>query len=457
MTQKTRVAVLGGGVAAMTAAFELSRTEELRQQFEITVYQMGWRLGGKGASGRAEGNGRIEEHGLHVWFGFYDNAFNMIKEVYKEANRPPGQPLATFEEAFTACDQVVLQEQLNGRKGGSGGEWDPRVFKLQPRGKEPGGYTGRCPTLWADLLQLTLAAWSTWENMLKDPGASGVDHMSAAKAAYFSSAVLPPGPSRGRPRMPKRILGRSLSRFLSLTTGSVNAATRPFFGDLNRATRATEWILSPLYWLLRLLEKSLIKSLQSLNRLVWETYVKHNLEQVAPRQFFTLLNAGTALGHGVLLGAPTESYELDDWLTKHGAIPFTIEECALVRAIYDMAFGLKPVWGRAAMQNRDMDAATAVLDLIRLFFTYHGSFYYKMQAGMGDTVFAPMYQVLKDRGVKFEFFQRVENLGLDKSRRSVESITVVQQAETKDRKEYQPLIEVKGLQCWPNQPNMVSS
>ena len=170
MTEKTRIAVLGGGVAAMTAAFELSRTDELRQKYEITVYQMGWRLGGKGASGRAEGNGRIEEHGLHVWFGFYDNAFNMIKEVYKEANRPPSQPLATFEQAFQACDKVVLQEQLNGRKGGSGGEWDPRTFTLPPRGEGPGGYTGRCPTLWADLIQLTLAAWSTWENMLKDPG-----------------------------------------------------------------------------------------------------------------------------------------------------------------------------------------------------------------------------------------------------------------------------------------------
>ncbi len=54
MAHKTRVAVLGGGVAAMTAAFELSRTEELRQKYDVTVYQMGWRLGGKGASGRAK-------------------------------------------------------------------------------------------------------------------------------------------------------------------------------------------------------------------------------------------------------------------------------------------------------------------------------------------------------------------------------------------------------------------
>ena len=63
-TKKTKVAVLGGGVSAMTAAFELTDTQELRDKYDVTVYQMGWRLGGKGASGRnAEYGERIEEHG----------------------------------------------------------------------------------------------------------------------------------------------------------------------------------------------------------------------------------------------------------------------------------------------------------------------------------------------------------------------------------------------------------
>ena len=51
MTRK-RVAVLGGGPAAMAAAFELTATEELREAYEVTVHTLGWRLGGKGASGR---------------------------------------------------------------------------------------------------------------------------------------------------------------------------------------------------------------------------------------------------------------------------------------------------------------------------------------------------------------------------------------------------------------------
>ena len=85
-----RVAILGGGAGAMTAAMWLS-TRGWRNRFEsITVYQMGWRLGGKGASGRGV-HDRIEEHGLHVWLGFYDNAFRTLAACYDEPWAGPGR------------------------------------------------------------------------------------------------------------------------------------------------------------------------------------------------------------------------------------------------------------------------------------------------------------------------------------------------------------------------------
>jgi len=49
---KKRIAILGGGGAALSAAYHLTRTPELRAQHDVTIYQMGWRLGGQGASGR---------------------------------------------------------------------------------------------------------------------------------------------------------------------------------------------------------------------------------------------------------------------------------------------------------------------------------------------------------------------------------------------------------------------
>ena len=49
----------------MAAAFALTDEENWQKKFEITVYQLGWRLGGKGASGRnLNSKMRIEEHGL---------------------------------------------------------------------------------------------------------------------------------------------------------------------------------------------------------------------------------------------------------------------------------------------------------------------------------------------------------------------------------------------------------
>ena len=97
--ERKKIVVLGGGVGAMTAAFHLTNPPDWQEKYDVTVYQLGWRLGGKGASGRGE-YGRIEEHGLHMWYGFYENAFQMIQAVYRENGRKRGQPLSRWEEAF---------------------------------------------------------------------------------------------------------------------------------------------------------------------------------------------------------------------------------------------------------------------------------------------------------------------------------------------------------------------
>src|SRR3990172_9578104 len=99
--KKTKVAVLGGGVGSMVTAFELTGSAALREKYDVTVYQMGRRLGGNGASGRnMDRQARIEEHGLHIWFGFYENAFNCIRRCYEELGRAPGTPLASWKDAF---------------------------------------------------------------------------------------------------------------------------------------------------------------------------------------------------------------------------------------------------------------------------------------------------------------------------------------------------------------------
>jgi len=93
------VAVIGSGCASIAAAFELTRPEH-EGKYHVTIYQLGWRLGGKGGSGRGPAD-RIEEHGLHVWLGFYENAFRLLRECYAELDRDPRTcRFADWRDAF---------------------------------------------------------------------------------------------------------------------------------------------------------------------------------------------------------------------------------------------------------------------------------------------------------------------------------------------------------------------
>jgi uncharacterized protein with NAD-binding domain and iron-sulfur cluster len=69
---------------------------------------------------------------------------------------------------------------------------------------------------------------------------------------------------------------------------------------------------------------------------------------------------------------------------------------------------------------------------------------------MGDGVIAPLYQVLRHRGVQFHFFHRVQNVRLNADKSSVAEIHLDRQATS--RQGYEPLIDVKGLPCWPASP-----
>lgn len=95
-----------------------------------------------------------------------------------------------------------------------------------------------------------------------------------------------------------------------------------------------------------------------------------------------------------------------------------------------------------------------------MFFTYRGAMFWKMRAGMGDVVFAPYYEVLKRRGVGFEFFHRLRNVRLAESEklqegehRYVKALEFDVQAMIADGGEYEPLIDMDGLPCWPSRPD----
>jgi uncharacterized protein with NAD-binding domain and iron-sulfur cluster len=145
-----------------------------------------------------------------------------------------------------------------------------------------------------------------------------------------------------------------------------------------------------------------------------------------------------------------DDYDSREWLLLCGASESAVNS-GWVRALYDLGFSYED----GDVERPSISAGQALRGTLRAFFTYRGSFFWRMCAGMGDVVFAPFYEVLRRRGVRFEFFHRLRNVrvaapGSDDA--YVEALEFEVQARVKAGAEYRPLIDVDGLPSWPAAP-----
>ena len=173
------------------------------------------------------------------------------------------------------------------------------------------------------------------------------------------------------------------------------------------------------------------------------------------RRWILAFNLGCSILRGVLASGVIANgfFSIDDqewsaWLSRYGLWEET-RKSAYVRGLYDYVFGFVD----GDTNQPAIAAGTCLHGFLRLALTYKGAIFFEMQAGMGDTVFAPLYTVLKRRGVQFKFFHKVLNLGVSADSHSIETITLGRQATLiPGAVEYQPLIDVEKLPCWPSVP-----
>jgi uncharacterized protein with NAD-binding domain and iron-sulfur cluster len=143
-----------------------------------------------------------------------------------------------------------------------------------------------------------------------------------------------------------------------------------------------------------------------------------------------------------------DEHDVRDWLARYGASQQSLAS-GFVRGLYDLAFAFEA--GDVARPG--IAAGQALRGALRFFFTYRGAFFWKMRAGMGETIFAPLYEVLKRRGVRFEFFHRLENVRLSAGAEPhVAALELDVQARV-PAGEYAPLVDVGGLPCFPAEPD----
>lgn len=413
MAARQRIVILGAGMASLAAAWELTRDPEWAQKYEITVYQMGWRLGGKGASGRGQ-NGRIEEHGLHIWLGFYENAFRLIREAYDQLGRPAGSPLATFEDAFAKQQIWVVEEFFEGA-------WKPWPLNFPVNDDTPGD-GGELPSLWAYVSMAIDELHRLFAGPPQDPASPG----SAQRWWERLANAAEDG---------EKAIELALGPLLLQGAVALKKAIAPGGSDTSGHDPLARLLVQFAQWTSR-------------------RVAADETDDTARRLFILAELAACAIAgvlrDGVLFAAggleAIDDMDLRAWLKKHGASDAAIDSAAL-KSLYDLAFAY-----RDGDKNQPSFAAgTALRCIVRIYFTYKGAMFWKMQAGMGDTIFTPLYLILKQRGVRFEFFRRVDALRLSADKTAVESIEIGVQAVAKGG-EYDPLVDVRGLASWPDQP-----
>jgi uncharacterized protein with NAD-binding domain and iron-sulfur cluster len=437
-----KVAIIGGGCASMSAAFELSRPSH-RGKYQVTVYQLGWRLGGKGASGRGPAD-RIEEHGLHLWMGSYENAFRMMRECYAELKRDRKEcRIADWRDAFSPAPFVGLAERKR-----DGSYWNFLSY-FPPADGLPGdpidendpftvtSYLARTASI---LRTLLLAVQANRSNR-------SVSAKNARKCKRHRKATE--GVSEDIGDTSQRI-----SRLLGLGWIATTAALVEAVEILEIVFASRSMYLSDgIGQLLELISANVRRQLEEIVesdpelKMLWQGI---DIAIAAMRGILRFGLVSDPRGFDAI-----DDYDYREWLRINGASDRALES-PIVRGTYDLLFAYE---GGDYRRPR-LGAGVALRGALRMLFSSRGAIFWKMNAGMGDIVFAPLYELLKKRGVIFRFFHRLENVRLadpadlaDGERPFIKALEFDLQAKIKNRGDYEPLIDVGRLPCWPSKPD----
>lgn len=441
---KKKIAILGAGPAGLAAAWELTRRDDWQDDYEVTVYQPGWRAGGKCATGRGAAN-RIEEHGIHVFLGSYNSVFTVVQDVYGARERygvALESPFPTWEDAFQRVDATILSDTADPTLV----RWSAWPILFPENESLPGPYP---PTPLLEVLKDVLGAGLT--AILGSPWATTTGPISRWILSWFFpqessfsrlavglADLVPLGSRRSR------ILEEALARQASGTHAGAKATVKALVDDLGHPI---EGVTKGLDAILELIEHLLQ---------VGERFAAHTGDTLA--RDLALLELGLAALRGLFADvwdgdgwdfSRIDDVDLRDWLRKHGASEACVYSSP-VRFLYAGTFAnVSDTDGRGGSFAAGV-AMRAVFEML----AYRGSLVWQMKAGTGDTLVAPLFQVLQARGVKFEFFNEVKTVH-DNPDGTIERITVAVQARVADGP-YRPLVQVpvEGgvIDAWPDRP-----
>jgi uncharacterized protein with NAD-binding domain and iron-sulfur cluster len=406
MKQPKKIAILGGGMSALTTAYELSNYANWQQDYEITIYQMGWRVGGKTATGRGK-HDTIEEVGIHILQGWYDNAFKILQDAYaynyKHQLFPPDFPFQTWQDAFLK-EKATLITQWFAPKN----KWISMNLIFPENDLNP-GVDKEMPTAIKIKLLLALA-----EQLLFGLPNKKYSLLRKTTLGLFKTLIKEKG---------------FLFNFLEKQVEEIMIKKNFDKDKLAKKLRSLAKILinwtdkaalknEHLYWLRSIGELALI----TIAGFLEDVYTPETPDDLD----FTKIN----------------DLDFREWLKQKGLSELGLKS-AFLRFIYTGTFA------NLAGKNGLIAAGTA-MNFLSVSINYKGAFVWKFKAGTGDTMVAPIYTMLAHRGVKFKFFHKVMQVH-HSTTGEIEQISMAKQVTLK-QEPYQPLIKVKGVPAWTSEP-----
>ncbi len=434
-TEKKKVAILGSGMSALASAYELTSYENWQDHYDITIYQMGWRLGGKTATGRGQ-NERIQEHGIHIAQGWYENAFRLIQDSYKECekhNLMPDSPFKTWDQAFDR-ENTTLLTHFDPKKN----QWIKKNI-IFPDNEYLPGQGGPLPfsaivkKAIGLVLEILFGIDPNKGKSFVQHAPDGVDDIKAPEHHHLWSSFK--------------------SKLEELVTGKVR----------HEGERLMNYVAELVQHMTDEEDAAKRKEHHSLIQELLDTiskWARKLIDLLADKsEYFYWLAVFVEFGLVNMKGTfadvyNPETHELDyerindldyrQWLKNHGASERLLSS-AMVRFLYTGTFH-----NLTGPDQQGSLAAGVGLHFLTNSAGYKGSFVWKFKAGTADTMITPIYLVLKHRGVKFKFFNKVEQVHYSDSG-SIEKISMAEQVTLKDGT-YNPTYKLKGIEVWPGEP-----
>lgn len=424
--RKQHVLILGAGMAGLSAAYELTSYPHWNDLYDVSLYVLGWRVGGKTATGRGPAE-RVQEHGIHILQGWYHNLFRTMKAVFEERASVPGLPSlpwSSWYEALLRNDSTFLTEYLPDT-----GHWANFTMIFPETADLPG--EGPPLPAWEAIKKMI---GITFEVLLGSPYAKG----EGALARWILDHFFPPDDAPSEPSEPKlaeRALGavhEALER--------MHLAAHATPSDSAPETGALEVGADVMVLLQELLER-LMKRLDETDM---------HLRLIVQAVEFAAVGLRGILGE--VWNPASKRFEWSKidgedyraWLTKWGATDLLLDS-PIVRFGYT---GLFANLADGAGAGGLVSAGTALHTMVEAG-GYKGSFVWQLSSGTGDTMIMPLYDVLVARGVKFHFFRQVQQI--EWAEGAIPSVTVGEQVKL-TVPSYDPVTQVGDVRAWPAEP-----